>query len=357
MKVLVAGSLHFENSNDVRASFVEACNEIGVALAQAGHELVVGSGSDNTADKHIFNGFISVKNHPRLYIIRPLGVKHDDKKKEGDILFAKLPQKLRVDRHPADSWSKIRVYQVLEADVVLVLGGSAAGTALIAGTATALQRPVLAIPSFGGASQKIWSDLKRDFQGVSSSLENLYNYLGQSWNLGDSKYVVSALEKLKRENPYRRNAAVNSSIILIWTILLLVIWLILLGSTPLKPLYNFFALLALSVMLGVNLRASLGHLLNPGINLSWATVLIEFSIGMVVAFGLALFYLIGGFIVTGSWNPDDFLKVSDLTRVGVIMSIIGLASGFLLEVAIERLRELLMDIVKVKKPGNDDATV
>lgn len=53
MKVLVVGSLHFEGAEPQREKLIAACRDLGIALARAGCEIVVGSDSPNSADRYI----------------------------------------------------------------------------------------------------------------------------------------------------------------------------------------------------------------------------------------------------------------------------------------------------------------
>lgn len=71
MKVLIVGSVHYEGAEAVREQFVTACKELGVALARAGIEIVVGSDSPNTADRYIVEGMSEVEGKHRVWIFRP----------------------------------------------------------------------------------------------------------------------------------------------------------------------------------------------------------------------------------------------------------------------------------------------
>ncbi len=65
----------------------------------------------------------------------------------------------------------------------------------------------------------------------------------------------------------------------------------------------------------------------------------EATAGLLIAFGLSLTYLAGGIVFTGHFVSLD--ADPDFTRIGVTMSLLGLAAGFSFESAAEKVRKWL----------------
>lgn len=73
MKVLIVGSTHGKFKESDRSSFEQACRELGIALASAGVEIVLGSDGANTADRYVLEGAATVKQKGkhRVWMLRP----------------------------------------------------------------------------------------------------------------------------------------------------------------------------------------------------------------------------------------------------------------------------------------------
>ncbi len=103
----------------------------------------------------------------------------------------------------------------------------------------------------------------------------------------------------------------------------------------------FFALLYVSAAVGTGLRVLVAYQGNQVTRLTLFAVGVELAIATSVAFGLALFYLIGGISFTGKVvalhaNSETFATIA------VSMSLLGLAAGYL--VPLDKLREKLQKI-------------
>lgn len=103
----------------------------------------------------------------------------------------------------------------------------------------------------------------------------------------------------------------------------------------------FFLLLYISALLGAGLRLLAAYQSSAITQLTFLGLWIDLVVSLVVAFGLALLYLIGSISFTGEVvvlaGTDAFANIS------VSMSLLGLAAGYL--VPLNRLRERLEKIV------------
>lgn len=108
----------------------------------------------------------------------------------------------------------------------------------------------------------------------------------------------------------------------------------------------FFALLYISAAVGTGLRVLVAFQSSQIARLTLFAVGMELAIATSVAFGLALFYLIGGISFTGKVVA---LHASSETfaTIAVSMSLLGLAAGYL--VPLDRLREKLQKIFATDK--------
>jgi cyanophycinase-like exopeptidase len=73
MNILVVGSTHFIGSESVREELISACKEIGKALAEKGHTIIVGSEKENTVDRYVVEGAntIAGDNKAKVLVLRP----------------------------------------------------------------------------------------------------------------------------------------------------------------------------------------------------------------------------------------------------------------------------------------------
>lgn len=344
MQVLIAGSTHFDGGDAVHGEFAAACEQLGAALATAGHDLVLGSDKESTADAQIFRGFVSATDHGEVTVVRP---------REGKSTpFSAERERVNIsyDRR-SGNWASVRVHEVLQADVVLTIGGRF-GTELVAQTAVALEKPVLAIPCFGGISKKLFEEFERDYRDL-PDVSEAAGAISEDWSSQHPQLAMRMLGALARFNPYLRRRNLPLVLTFLATAAMIALWVFLMeNSTSVSPLFAVFSVLALSVFLGTNLRFGLSQLNNPTSSLHLQAQLIHATVGLIIAFGLALIYLLGGFSVTGEW---DFLREvsssnsheqrEDFLRVGGTLSALGLTAGFLLESASSRLREWLMKMI------------
>jgi hypothetical protein len=325
VKVLVAGSNHFERPEEYWEEASKACRQIGRALAEAGHELVVGSASSNTADKHVVSGFLEIDGHRSIRVIR------SENDKSG---FLEVPEGTEISyEYRGKTWPAARIHQAQACDVMLAVGGGS-GTHLLAQTAIAVGRPVLPLHVFGGVSSQLWMELQSDLTAFVAPLSG-------NWSEESPRQVVHILEILRKNNPYRKAGKKGPLGLLLLVFALLTGWGTLLVWSPLGMLPTFFLLLVLSALLGVVLRAALCLLSDPLTVIHARRILTEAVVGVIVGFGLGLLFLAGGFALRENWSFADLGEVTNVVRPGVVMSLLGLAAGLKIEAAVERLEKEL----------------
>jgi len=340
MKVLIVGSLHFEDAEAKRDAFITACRDLGRALARAGLELVVGSESPNTADKYVVEGAIEVPGSRKIVVLRPEG-------KEAPFLKEREANQGRIEfiyQLMKGPWTSVRVPQVLAADVVIVIGGGR-GAAQIGDVAPALGRPVLAIPSFGGAANDLWQTLEPFYKQLGSLQQKLGN-LRVAWQPDNADLVIQILRESLRLRVFRREGdSMTPQIGFVATVLFLLgMWVWVFASPPSPKVIAFFSLLGISAFLGTGLRNALGLLSDPTRRLSLNNMLSEVIAGLLLAFSLAVIYLIGAFTITGKFEfISSTAKTEDFQRIALAMTVLGLTGGWLIERVAENLRQWFAD--------------
>jgi hypothetical protein len=108
--------------------------------------------------------------------------------------------------------------------------------------------------------------------------------------------------------------------------------------------YSFFIMLALAGFIGVMLRNNLRLISDPTAIFSWQELFIEIGAGLLLAFALGLFYLLGALTVTGKTQiliPSS--TAADFQRVAVVMTLLGVGGGLMIEKASERVRGLFLN--------------
>ncbi len=161
MKILIIGSLYFCVDVNLKDRVIAACRELGTEIARKGHTIIVGSDNAKTVDLYVVQGANLVPKKQKLIVHLP---ERDDAGENRRIApfshqRAEFPNITEISyRASKGPWSVGRTYAIREADVVIVIGG-ARGAAQVGYSASALNKPVLAIPYFGGSAVEIWDTI------------------------------------------------------------------------------------------------------------------------------------------------------------------------------------------------------
>lgn len=108
---------------------------------------------------------------------------------------------------------------------------------------------------------------------------------------------------------------------------------------------SFFLLLFLSSAIGSGLRVLVAFQRNQLTQLSGLGLLLEVTVSLAVAFGLALFYMIGSISFTGQVTLLGE-AAKNFATIAVSMSLLGLCAGYLLP--IDKLKGWLLGLVEKK---------
>ena len=379
MKILVVGSLRPPEKPDDKpdqqfvtshkAQFDAACFALGEALTRKGHSIMVGVPDwptlqqNNTVATFILEGINNVpakdsERHP-VFFYGPEERAPADQTPTGtpDSLqeLKKLPNILIKDTFVGSGTSKARVIpNVAEVDAVMIISGRE-GTENIGYAAYSMKKPVIAITSFGGAAENMANDTllevyNRLSQQGDATPSDVRALLDVDWgddpqkNLDNAAAIVEIIEKLVKafdlsdKRTLRVLKATIAGLVILlmgWAACYLSANQCTAGSQSCSTYVgvSFFLLLYISALLGSGLRTLVMYQQNKVTRLTFLGLGIDLVISMLVAFGLALIYLIGGISFTGKVVVLDIKNADQnlaFTTVAISMSLLGLAAGYLL---------------------------
>jgi hypothetical protein len=264
--------------------------------------------------------------------------------------------KLDVKRLPSPPgpWSVGYAQAVAQCDVVLLIQGRE-GTRLAGQLAIALRKPIAALPGFGGSSAAEWNRQVEFYRHLAKDDDSLVDFEAQLENYEGAAFATcarslcSALKTNSLDLPKSRGRIV---LFIAISIVLVILWLATFGwQMPThaetrqfnlegsRGLLQLAALLWLSTLLGSISRAARRLIDSDSYHLSLADLDRDILMGVLLAFGYLLLCLAGSGIY--KQDPLEFSR-SDITRIGITMSIAGFAVGAFLEEAIDFLSERVL---------------
>jgi hypothetical protein len=250
MKIAVVGS----HDDPEGSGFAEACRALGAECARCRHTLVTGPGTKAiVADRYFLEGFAQEARRakPGLKVIQyqPV-VPHDPETSSKPYQPEGVEFEQRHSTGPR--WTTNSLKRAVESDVVLFIGGGG-GSARIGYGASALHKPVVPVPHFGGSARDVWESERR-FVEASGLPNGALNVLQNPWSHESPAGVIELCQLMVKHNPYR-----TSSGPLLWLVaallLLLGAWATLLhfGEAG-SPILVFTAAIIISSLIGTLTR-------------------------------------------------------------------------------------------------------
>lgn len=345
MRVMLYGSDRFDGDDKVKSAWAQACRDIGAALCGDGHTLVLTSDRPTTADFFAVEGANALcKSRAKVeYCLRadeavPFSGRRDDFK---NVEFS-------VYRTTGE-WPLDMVQQAMRSDILVLIGGSY-GTAAAGLAAPILQRPVLAVPFFGGAAAYVWTGIRKECERLGGKCGRVCE-LEDAWAPDKAELLKDIAIELVSRNPYAEAQKTVAAQWLLGSITaLFVAWITLFVGQWEPRLVTFLLLLWVSTLAGAALRLAIRMKADPQWIVSKRDAIVEVSQAVIVAFGLALMYFVGGITINGSLT---FLKVGqpeDFMRIGCMMSLLGLSASVVGEKALARLTQFLDGTITNSKP-------
>lgn len=340
MKILVAGSIDTELSEVEQEEFKAGAKELGRAIIENGHTLIISSDRSDTVDAFAFEGAIASNKKGRVKIYyheaKPPPFKDAIKKVQKNITF----EYERVN----GGWATGRVPQILYCDGIIMLGG-AQKTAQFAHLAPYLHKPYLPLPCFGGVSSELWPALRNHYKSSGLFADNKDNVI-ETW--AGKKSIEAALEgidELANSSIFDGNTSKEKYGLIISIALSLAVW-ISIFSIPIKPgIFTLFVLLILSAYLGRCLKV-LTESKDNSKELTRIELFSNSILSVLLGFFLFVLYLGGGLSINGDFKFLSQTGIDDsFRRLAVTMTLLGGASGFLTEKITVLLKKKLGEFV------------
>lgn len=168
-----------------------AARELGMHAAESGHRVLLGSSSPRSIDLYVAQG---VKDfcmaHPErtghIELHRPENEPTMFEDMPENVHF--LPYAHHVDPNSSHKWIIAHVRATDCADVLITMAGSTS-TRLVGYLAAERGKSVIAIPSFGGASEHLFQTLKYAYRDLGIEAAELQSLLG-SWQPKSAEKVI-----------------------------------------------------------------------------------------------------------------------------------------------------------------------
>jgi hypothetical protein len=342
MKVLIVGS-NEEMEPKLAEAFGQACHQIGAALAKDEIGIVIASEDKKYADRHVLEGLAEAEQPQTVVLIR------SDEEETADLDRLSAEGKIKLTSRRVRSWMAGRVPLILEADAVLVIGGRNR-SASTGAMAVALEKPMLAVGSFGGAGKALLDQFEAYYGTLGGLKKSDLSALGETWSPGKAQLVVSVLELLVQRRAFMTQPRLPFGLYMGLMMLCLVSWVAVFNSDAIPYSYSLFIILGVAGLLGTMLRNNLRLVFDPTARFSWNELLIEVGAGLLLAFALALLYLVGAVTIKGSAEVMFPTGPAEFQRVAVVMTLLGLGGGLMIEQAADRVRGWFLERLAPSRP-------
>jgi hypothetical protein len=339
MKIYVIGSFRDPQAVEQRIAFEQACHQLGAEIARRRHKIILCSVTPGTADLPILKGASEVDNEVQIWIYRPDRETLKNEPDSDPTVYTSSNECSNITFHWVEcegGWRVVHLKAIRDSDVILSIGGNPRGTGTAVYSAEVLNKPVVVLPSFGGASEIAWRDLKRYYSPEQQlTLSSPWDQTSQ-W----AKQIIGVVEHLKNRNPFQEVNAFRlvSKIVLGLVAFLGWFWLFW-ELPPVPPWLAVVFLLFCASLAGTLLRDTLRVLgvLRP----EWRITSIghEALLGLMLAFAIFIVPQSAGILLND--EPAKLDTINDVRRVSAVLSPLSFASALFLEQAWGRLKEIL----------------
>jgi len=355
MRVLIVGSIPDAESADGHSRYQEACRDLGMALSQRGWAIGVGTDRSDTADKLVVEG--AQRSGRRTNIIvhyhdkEPVPFESRALREHG---AGQTPPLTFQFRHGPGNWVSGRIEEIQQCDAMLLIGGSDK-TAQAFHTAKALRKACVPIPGLGGASGELWNTFVASIQHLPLQPNDLRGRIEPWQGNISADAVLKFVKRYVDTKPYSaENKAYRSSVLIILAFAILGWAWLYFGQAP-AGRYTVFGVMVTSSVMGAGLHwflTLLGrHESQASAQFSWARA----GAAIIEAFALFLFLLVGAVTIDGNVSFLDSLgNRGDFMRVAAVVSLFGLAAGFMTESISKALAKRFIKLVANESDNIED---
>ena len=337
MRIFVIGSSDSLEAPE-RANFRKACESLGKAIANRRHNLIICSGDERTADPHLVRGANSVVSQTKVLLYRPdrRTIEDSPDNPPDPYIDGSEYSNLTFFRHQCTGgWRVVHLKALHACDAVLAIGGNQRGTGTVVSSAEVLEKPVIIIPTFGGAAEEVWGDFYRYYSDSEQGrlLEPWANANDTVWA---ERIINTALSIVKR-NPFKRVRRRDIACCAVFGLSALEAWITFFfcEQIALNGWLKVILLLSCASLIGIFLRRSLemlGILLTRG---RLKILLVEVTAGLLITFALLLLAQFTNFALNN--ETIGFENLGDVQRVGGVLSLLSLITSLSMERAWHRI--------------------
>ena len=346
MRVLVSGSLRGIDPK-LLPSLQDASRELGKALAQAGHTLLVGSDNPDDVDPFVVDGYQKVAKAAPVEVHL----------QEGAAACYVGKKNIENSWHRYKNWD-VTVLEVVryEAQAVIAIAGrDGVVQAGIAGWM--LGRATIAFGGFGGGARTVWeygsSDRRRFYFDALSDVE--IDQLNSPWGPTTATKIVAQLARCAEAS---RRVAVPGWLRLtlgFCTLLALAVWIMMLAIPLLGWLPAFSSGVSadgtksFDASSGVRMLTMLGSVcaagafgafvqsmrsLRDGATITGQKMAMDAVLGVAAGFLAATLYMLAQIAISGTLDLPS--KPADYSRVTLIVSMAAVFASLYLDAAFSR---------------------
>ena len=186
--------------SDQEKPFAQACQEMGYVAASRQHTILLSDDHPASADYHIFHGALRYAGEAQEKLIRI-----EVNRPEGSrLIFDSSPGNVRIDYrfHPdyehVMHGTLLPNLAALESSDVLVTVGGGLTVKLMGQIAADKEKPVLAIPSFGGTSVELYEIMRYNYKNSLKDRIHDLALLKTPWRQGFAEKALDLAEALKQ---------------------------------------------------------------------------------------------------------------------------------------------------------------
>lgn len=317
------------------------CRGLGRALAERKHTVIVNSSRPVTVDPYIVEGLNDQESGAphRVIVFRPEPGRENlspgHVKPFADRITAL--NRIRFEYMPAEgNYRTTHLMSILEADVILALGGSPRGTGTVVYSAEVMKRPVGLIRAFGGESSDAWDDFRRFYTPeIREVFEKPLDALDDQWPVE----VVKRLEQLEATNPFDRTRTrvlvTIAAIIFVSVLTWFASFLLLAPKSQWSVWGPLFGMGLAASVFGSGLRRAAIRARFVWTELHATHPLLEWFVGVGASLMILLFALVGA--VTLTLNQPEIVSLPDLRRVGFTITAVTASSSLFVEYAWQKI--------------------
>ncbi|GAF45562.1 hypothetical protein [Rhodococcus wratislaviensis] len=334
MKILLIGSLRHLSGPEAE-NFKKAARELGVALANSKHQVILCSTSPSALDRYVLEGMESSDTPNTVQLYFPLSVPNSGSTSTEDGIDNDFIDSLaNIIVHPVgvgNGWRPTHVRAIRESELVLAIGGKERGTGSTVYSAEVLEKTVMPIPTFGGAAQSIFADLRRRYtEKEQSEMGDRYIENGK-WG----QNLLDLCVTVHKRRPMAINRTRDLLLNLAVSIALLAGFFALLlpdpTTTPVQAILLSLSI-AIATMVGSAVRETMAD--SPTRWPSYLSIATRSILASIVIYLLAQ---VGSLVLNN--DPLSITDSTELKTLQIKLAVFGLAAGLVWESFFSKLGE------------------